>query len=328
MAFHEVRFPTNISYGSRGGPGYSTNIITQDSGSEERVSRWENAKRKYDVSFGIRHPEDLHAVIGFFIARMGSAYGFRYKDWIDYATTPSGNTHLQRKDGTAADVVTALDHELGVGGGGIDKFQLCKRYISGPGLKIRYITKPVAGTVKVAVDGVEVSNWTVNNASGEVLFTPAPAPGSVITAGCEFDVPVRFGKEVDEGALQAGLDDFGKGGIDSIPLIEDPSSMKVVEDGYCGGAEELCLNANFQLSAGLARAYVFTTNVAGLAAFLPDLETVPTGGPAFFLINGGPNSIAIKTFGGGTTLVTLGVNDACILFVTVDGTGAKRWYLV
>ena len=43
MAFHEVRFPDNISRGARGGPERRTQIVEMASGDEERNGSWSYA---------------------------------------------------------------------------------------------------------------------------------------------------------------------------------------------------------------------------------------------------------------------------------------------
>ena len=84
MAFHEVRFPDNISRGARGGPERRTQIVELASGDEERNASWANSRRRSDVAYGIRRADDLAAVVAFFEARNGRLHGFRYKDWADY----------------------------------------------------------------------------------------------------------------------------------------------------------------------------------------------------------------------------------------------------
>ncbi len=92
-----------------------------------------------------------------------------------------------------------------------------KLYTSGAQSWTRTITKPVAGTVALALNGVpQITGWTVNTSTGVVTFAPAPAPGAAITAGFEFDVPVRF----DTDTLDVTLDLERLGSITSIPLIE------------------------------------------------------------------------------------------------------------
>ncbi len=91
MAFHEVRFPDNISRGARGGPERRTQIVELASGDEERNASWSNSRRRYDVAYGIRRADDLAAVVAFFEARNGRLHGFRFKDWGDHKSClPSG----------------------------------------------------------------------------------------------------------------------------------------------------------------------------------------------------------------------------------------------
>ena len=205
MAFHEVRFPDNISRGARGGPERRTQIVELASGDEERNASWADSRRRYDVAYGIRRADDLAAVVAFFEARNGRLHGFRYKDWADY------------KSALPSQAITATDQQIGTGTGSQQNFQLAKRYTSGAQTWVRTIAKPVAGTVRVALGMVEqMSGWTVDTASGVITFTPAPAGGVIVRAGFEFDVPVRF----DSDMLDVTLDVERLGSITSIPLLE------------------------------------------------------------------------------------------------------------
>lgn len=110
------------------------------------------------------------------------------------------------------------DQPIGTGNGAATLFQLTKRYTSGAQSWTRAITKPVAGTVTVALNGTpQASGWSVSTATGLITFTTAPAAGVAITAGFpEFDVSVRF----DTDALDVTLDLERLGSITSIPLLE------------------------------------------------------------------------------------------------------------
>jgi len=205
MAFHEVRFPDNISRGARGGPERRTQIVEMASGDEERNGSWADSRRRYDASYGIRKTDDLAAVTAFFEARRGRLYGFRWKDWADHKSgMPSAGTGV-------------TDQPIGSGNGAATAFQLVKLYTSGAQSWTRTITKPVAGTVALELNGVpQITGWTVNTSTGVVSFAAAPAAGVAITAGFEFDVPVRF----DTDTLDVTLDFERLGSITSIPLIE------------------------------------------------------------------------------------------------------------
>ena len=205
MAFHEVRFPDDISRGARGGPERRTRIVELASGDEERNSPWADSRRRYDAAYGIRRADDLAAVVAFFEARHGRLYGFRWRDWSDYKSClPSASP-------------SATDQIIGEGDGSTTQFQLVKVYASGAQSYSRRIVKPVAGTVLVALDGIaQGSGWSVDPSTGVVSFAAAPGNSVIVTAGFEFDVPVRF----DTDRLDVTLDIERMGSIASIPLVE------------------------------------------------------------------------------------------------------------
>ena len=193
--FHEVRFPTDISYGSTGGPGFSTDVVVTGAGFEQRNVNWSQARCEFNAKSGIKTQAQYDTVLAFFRARFGRGYGFRFKDWSDF-----------KGEG----------QYLGAGDGETDTFQLKKYYSSGIFAHIRTINKVVAGTLKIYFDFVEQpTGWTVDNNTGLVTFTSPPAADSVITADFEFDVPVRF--DVDK--LPASFASFQQYEY-SLPIIE------------------------------------------------------------------------------------------------------------
>jgi len=209
MAFHEVRFPTDISFGSSGGPERRTEIVELASGHEERNTPWAHSRRRFNAGYGIKTRDDLHRVIAFFEARRGRLHGFRFKDHSDFKSCLPGQT------------VEATDQQIGVGDGTDDTFQLVRSYESGAETYTRMISKPVASSVRVAVDGEEqtyTSDFTVDAQTGQVTFSflSIPAAGAVVTAGYEFDVPVRF----DMDFLDVRLSEFAAGDIPAIPVVE------------------------------------------------------------------------------------------------------------
>lgn len=204
MAFLETpRFPETISYGSSGGPGYSTTVIKLASGYEKRNVNWAQSRYKYNASFGVNTLDDIEILVAFFHVAQGMANGFRYKDWADYKSGLLG--------GTLADT----DQTLGTGDGTITTFQLVKIYTQGNS-RTRTINKPVAGTVIVSLDDVsQGSGWTVDTTTGIVTFSSPPGNNVVVKAGYEFDVPGRF--DTDE--LSTSLDDYNIGSA-SVPIVE------------------------------------------------------------------------------------------------------------
>ena len=206
MAFDAVRFPTNISRGAQGGPERRTDVVTTASGREERNSRWVNSRRRYNAGFGVKSLNDIQQVVAFFEERRGRLHAFRWKDHVDF------------KSCAASATPSANDQTLGVSDGTTVSFQLIKKYGSGLRDYARVIAAPVAGTVLVAVNGSASNFFTLNLQTGILTFTAGhiPTMGQIITAGFEFDVPVRF----DSDQLTINIANFQAGEIPDINLIE------------------------------------------------------------------------------------------------------------
>lgn len=178
MAFHDVRLPVNIEKGVKGGPGFNTTILELSSGFEKRNINWARTRGRWDIGYGIDSKEDNEAVLAFFYARQGRAHSFRFKDWTDFeigvdaTDTPQ---FIATADGVQVD------------------FQFTRRYVSGAFTFAREVTRLVAGTARVFIDGVEqFADFTVDDDTGVVNFDTAPLNLEVISVICEFDVPVRF----------------------------------------------------------------------------------------------------------------------------------------
>ncbi|MEQ9693228.1 DUF2460 domain-containing protein [Shimia sp. SDUM112013] len=207
MGFHEVRFPANLSFGSIGGPERRTDVVTLANGFEQRNTPWAHSRRRYDAGIGLRSLDDIETLIAFFEARRGQMYGFRWKDWSDY------------KSSKASGEVEYRDQVIAVADGESATFQLHKTYVSGDARYARPIAKPVAGTVKVGIAGDELQeslHFTVDYATGKVRFIEIPPPDAEITAGFEFDVPVRF----DTDRIQTSVASFQAGDVPNVPVVE------------------------------------------------------------------------------------------------------------
>ena len=191
--FHEIRFPDNIAYGATGGPEFATTVVVTGAGHEQRNVNWAEARGRWDVASGLKNQAQLDELIAFFRARKGRAYGFRFKDWTD-----------------------AVGKLLGTGDDAETQFQLVKRYPSGT-VTVRTVTKHVAGTVGVYLDGVEqLSGWSADVTTGLVTFITPPAAGVEITADVEFDVPARF----DTDHMAVTIENFRLRRWQQIPIVE------------------------------------------------------------------------------------------------------------
>lgn len=184
MDFHNVRFPTAISYGAVGGPKFSTTVQTLNSGYEQRNINWADARREYQFDVSPARQESWEALLAFFHARRGRAYGFRLKDFADYKL---------------------VQGYVGTGDGVERTFQTVKLY-GEIHPYTRRLTRLVAGTVSVFLDDTaQFGGWSVNENTGVISFVTAPAEGVVIKVSAEFDVPVRFDTDLMAAAF-AGPD--------------------------------------------------------------------------------------------------------------------------
>ena len=218
MAFLETpRFPNDLKYGSLGGPMFSTDIVVTGGGVEFRNSNWSLPLSRYDAKYSVKLRSSAIDVYELFMVSNGKDGSFRYKDFWDYRSSSNG-----------VDAVADTDQSIGPGDGASVAFQLVKTYTKGTGSIIRTIKKPVVSAgVLIKVNSVaqtEGVDYTVDYVTGIVTFSVAPTDTHVITAGYEFDVPVRF--DTDELSdlffelMSTAGSDNDIVNYPSIPLIE------------------------------------------------------------------------------------------------------------
>jgi uncharacterized protein (TIGR02217 family) len=189
-SFDDVLFPIALGREAEVIPGFSTSILTAAGGAEQRNASWAEALTSYDVGPGVRSEADIQTLLAFFRARMGPARAFRLRDPFD-----------QRGAG----------ERIGVGNAVERRFALVRHY----GASVRRITRPVAGSVAVAVDGVRTQGFAVEP-GGWVALDAVPATGAIVTADFAFDVPVRFAEDT----LSVTRSTFLAGNAASVPLVE------------------------------------------------------------------------------------------------------------
>jgi uncharacterized protein (TIGR02217 family) len=196
MPFHLIRFPLDIALGAIGGPQRLTDVVTLASGREERNSRWARSRRRYNAGYGVKSKADMQAVLEFFEERRGRFHSFLWRDALDCTSRAGGE-------------------EIGIGDGETTGFQLIKRYGASFDPYLRPISKPVPGSVAIAVDDV-AADFDIDPLTGIVTFDTPPGDGLAITATFIFDVPVRF----DTDRLDIELSGFDAAVAPNIPLIE------------------------------------------------------------------------------------------------------------
>jgi uncharacterized protein (TIGR02217 family) len=207
----DIVLPDFIALGAVGGPTFSTTVNIYFSGLEERNANWTRPRQKWNIGYNIKELADLQDVIDIFWISKGRAFGFLFKDWLDYLSNGAPT-----KPPTA---VANNDQNIGTGDGVEVNYQITKTYTVGSRSHVRTINRPISGTVLVAVNAVaqtEGANYTIDYGTGIITFVVAPPNGHAVTCGYEFRVPVRF----DIDSLDAQINTFWLGEMPNIPLIE------------------------------------------------------------------------------------------------------------
>ncbi len=203
--FHDVSLPMKFALGAAGGPEWKTQVTQLASGKEFRNGLWAGSRRRWDVGGAIQSHEDLEALTAFFEARRGKLHSFRFRDITDWKSCA-----------LSADV-SPLDQLVGLGDGVRTQFALLKGYESGGESISRSILKPVASSIRVSFDGIEISDgWHFDSDEKALVFDTAPTNETLITAGFEFDLHARFDTDI----LAVSLDHLNAGRVVSAPIIE------------------------------------------------------------------------------------------------------------
>ena len=194
MAFQDIVFPTDVSYGSRGGPMFKTTVVLADSGAEQRIQHWSKSRYMYDVSYGVKKRLDMINVMSFFKACKGRLHSFRYQDWSDYTATGE-----------------ALPDAASI--------QLQKTYSYGAFSEVRKITKPINnGSFKLYKNGVlqtVTTHYTINYNTGVVTIV-GYVGGATYTWDGQFHVHCRF----DVDMIQPIANDIDDYSLDNVTLVE------------------------------------------------------------------------------------------------------------
>jgi uncharacterized protein (TIGR02217 family) len=187
--FSDQLFPTDIAYGTSGGPEYATDIVITKSGKEQRNCNFQRPRYRYNVAHGVKNQQQLLQLISFFRNHKGQAIGFRFKDWVDYQAHNQNLKPITTKE-----------------------YQLVKFYDTDE----RIITKPVINSVQLYQNKkkIESNRYQIDYKSGRVTFDQEVS-GS-LTADFHFDVPVRFAHD----KLSASMDNYNAYSWADISLVE------------------------------------------------------------------------------------------------------------
>jgi uncharacterized protein (TIGR02217 family) len=186
MSFFEQRLPERFSFGAKGGPAFSTEVVKTAGGQRYANKNWTMPLHMYDVSANVKTQTDFESIRAFFYNVSGQFDGFRFKDWADYQATSQPLTAI----------VTG------------STYQMTRAYIFGTRTFSRPIYKPNAGASFTRTrSGVTSSiSPSYSTTTGVVTVTGHVAGDTYAWSG-EFDVPVAFTSDLCE----ASIDDKSAG---------------------------------------------------------------------------------------------------------------------
>jgi uncharacterized protein (TIGR02217 family) len=186
--FLEERFPIDARLGANYNEGYGVETARDPrTGYSYRRLRAAQPEMAFTLQFLLETGDLRERVLALYHRAYAALAGFRVRNIDDYSS--NGNT------GTPAATDQTLESISST------VYQLQKEYGAGAtplsiGLPVRTVYKPVSGSVKIAVGGVEqLSGWSVDTTTGRVTFESPP--GGAVTGGFYFDVPCRFSEKFD-----------------------------------------------------------------------------------------------------------------------------------
>lgn len=180
-------FPRCPTYGFTSRPAYRVKMVEREDGTERRDRKWAQSLSIYEaVPLGNQSERDMETIYNFFHAQGGTAYRFRFKDWIDY------------KSCNIADDPAAGDQPFVLIDGSPGSYAMYKTYTSTNRTTLRRIFHPKGDTITVKNNSGAVqdpSKWTIDEDTGIIVPEPTFA-GIPATWGGEFYVPARFAADI------------------------------------------------------------------------------------------------------------------------------------
>jgi len=185
--FLDELLPIDVRMGASYAEEFNVEITTTKGGSEFRRLVHPYPVRQFTVNYTLEHADLWVRVIGLYHRAYGMYAGFRVRCKDDFSTNANTGTP------------TALDDPMALLSAGV--YQLQTQYGAGAtplaiGLPVRTLFKPVAGTVRIGVAGIEilntpVVNWSVDHTTGKVTFSAnkTAAVSALITKAANAVIP-------------------------------------------------------------------------------------------------------------------------------------------
>lgn len=208
MAFLDIRFPDLYNLDVQFTRERKSDDVTAISGDIYPNPKWKFTRRRGRMSWG---PKDLIGIQEFinFHEVVTTKHTWRIRDASDYNSTMPG---LE---------IGPVDQQLQIGDGVLTQVQLIKTYGYEGHFHSHPIYAPVDGTVRLAIDGVEINenaDWTIDYSTGIITLDNPLPQNALLTGGYEYDLKCRLvDTEINQSYL---VQDFTR--IDSFTIMENP----------------------------------------------------------------------------------------------------------
>lgn len=346
----DVVFPTEINYGSSGGPSFASVIQRTPAGRVSVIQRVADPASKWSVRWK-RQPQHAGTILSFVRVTEGAAHGFRFLDFNDYSTTPE---HI----GAWSASTSSHRHEIGVGDGSTTRFPLVKTYSYGSSTKTRRIRKPMRLAEAQAVSNLDVlsslltesdvhavwlnstlktvsTHYSIDYETGEIVFVSAPTLGQVVEWAGYFMVPARFGPGTDE-KVTLIAENYGERSFDELEIEE------IVEATANLVPERMGMGSSYFIEEAAATQRVLSladgefvlvdadaTSPSPFPLKLPVVATWMQGGAWFRIVNvGGSKNVQVQD-SAGSGIVTLSAGDTVEMRVGINSAGTgSEWRAV
>ena len=173
--FYNAKFPENMYIFFEKSINFNTEINKTKNFTEQRITLNNDCYNTYTLNYNNLTHYNLEEIVSFFNIVKGRYSTFRFKDWSDYK------------------VINQLIDSYN----GLNNFQLKKTYSINllDNTQVFYtknITKPVKDKVKIYINSIETTNFTMDYNTGIFNINNTLSENDIISADFEFDINVRF----------------------------------------------------------------------------------------------------------------------------------------
>jgi len=226
---------------------FSNTILINSSGVEQRLIKWQDPLRSFNIARKILTLGELTTILDFFKNKLGSDLEFLYQDRSDYIASNGQGVLYPLPDGFRT------------------QFQLCKLYVVGNCAHFRSIARP---ETVLNVPGYNVSDCVIDYNTGKIVLPSAPAASTNYFAlDFRFYVPVTFdGDELEYTIAGPDVYQINKLILKEIKVIPFIYPKDSLVDSPNSGQNKVVFPNNLDFTANNQTATNFDTEIVTLSS--------------------------------------------------------------